>query len=58
MFLDVYGVHTSMRVKLPQPLSFLIKHWVQDNAHGDLPASLSTLEQAIRSQVTRPSLCP
>lgn len=50
MLVDVPGVYTTMRVKLPQPLPTLIKNWVQANAHEDLPASLTTLEQAISSQ--------
>jgi hypothetical protein len=47
MLLDVYGVYTTMRVALPQPLPVLIKNWVQANAHQDLLASLAALEGAI-----------
>jgi hypothetical protein len=35
---------------VPSPPSALIKHWVQANADENLPASLATLEQAIRNQ--------
>ena len=45
--LDVYGVYTTMRVALPQPLPVLIRRWVQANAREDLPASLAALERAI-----------
>lgn len=50
MLLDIPGVYTTMPVALPQPLPTLIKHWVQANAHEDLPASLDALEQAIRGR--------
>jgi hypothetical protein len=47
MLQDVDGVSMRMPVKLPRPLSALIRGWVRAGAEEDLPASLAALEQAM-----------
>jgi len=45
--IDVYGVHTTVEVTLPQPLAVMLRGWVGAHQDEDLPASLASLQDAI-----------
>jgi DNA gyrase/topoisomerase IV subunit A len=45
--LDIYGVHTTVRAKLPCPLPAMIRTWAATYAAEDLAASLIALEMAL-----------
>lgn len=46
--IDVYGVHTTVEVQLPQPLAVMLRGWVGAHQDEDILASLAALENAIR----------
>jgi DNA gyrase/topoisomerase IV subunit A len=45
--LDVYGVYTIVRAKLPRPLPAMIRDWITAHGAEDVAASLTALEQAL-----------
>lgn len=45
--MDVYGVRTTVRAKLPRPLPAMIRAWTAEHAAEDLEASLAALEMAL-----------
>lgn len=46
--LDVYGVYTTVRAKLPRPLPVLLREWVSAHQGKDLEVSLTALELALQ----------
>lgn len=50
LLLDHDGITTTMPAALPRPLPDLIRGWVRAYQDEDLPASLASLERAIRDQ--------
>ncbi len=51
--MDVYGVSTTVPVALPRPLATMLRRWARAHATEDLLTSLTTLENAIRTQSAR-----
>jgi hypothetical protein len=51
--MNVYGVHTTVRVDLPRSLPALLRSWVRAHADEDLLTSLAALETAVRNQPDR-----
>jgi hypothetical protein len=51
--MNVYGVHTTVRVDLPRSLPAMLRSWVKAHADEDRLTSLAALETAVRNQPDR-----